>query len=108
MVDETGIKTILEDRLIELAERVEEIDDDLREHEEDDFGDRAIETAGDEVMEELGNAYLQEIQQIRAALVRFDKGTYGTARVVDNRSASIASRQFPTRHCASPALSRSD
>ena len=45
---------------------------------EDDFGDRAIETAGDEVMEELGNAYLQEIQQIRAALVRFDKGTYGT------------------------------
>ncbi len=78
MVDETGIKIILEDRLIELAERVEEIDDDLREHEEDDSGDRAIETAGDEVMEELGNAYLQEIQQIRAALVRFDKGTYGT------------------------------
>ena len=78
MVDEAQIKTILEDRLLELAERVEEIDDDLHEHEEDDFGDRAIETAGDEVLEELGSAGLQEIQQIRAALVRLDKGTYGT------------------------------
>jgi RNA polymerase-binding transcription factor DksA len=78
LVDETEIKTVLEDRLLELTERVEEIDDDLHEHEEDDFGDRAIETAGDEVLEELGSAGLQEIQQIRAALVRLDKGTYGT------------------------------
>ena len=77
MVNETEIKVLLEERLRELTERVVEIDDDLHEHEEDDFGDRAIETAGDEVLEELGSAGLREIQQIRAALVRLDKGTYG-------------------------------
>jgi RNA polymerase-binding protein DksA len=77
LLNETEIKALLEERLRELTERVEEIDEDLHEHEEDDFGDRAIETAGDEVLEELGSAGLREIQQIRAALVRLDKGTYG-------------------------------
>jgi RNA polymerase-binding protein DksA len=77
LANDPGIKILLEERLRELAERVEEIDDDLHEHEEDDFGDRAIETAGDEVLEELGSAGLREIQQIRAALVRLEKGTYG-------------------------------
>jgi RNA polymerase-binding transcription factor DksA len=77
LLNETEIKALLEERLRELSKRVEEIDDDLHEHEEDDFGDRAIETAGDEVLEELGSAGLQEMQQIRAALVRLDKRTYG-------------------------------
>jgi RNA polymerase-binding protein DksA len=77
LANDPEIKILLEERLRELAERVEEIDDDLHEHEEDDFGDRAIETAGDEVLEELGSAGLREIQQIRAALVRLEKGTYG-------------------------------
>ncbi len=77
-MDETEIRTLLEERLHELSERLEEIDEDLHEHEEDDFADRAIETAGDEVLEGLGSAGQREIQQIRAALVRLDKGTYGT------------------------------
>ena len=78
MVDETKIKILLEERLHELSERLEEIDEDLHEHQEDDFGDRAIEIAGDEVLEGLGIAGQREIQQIRATLVRLDKGTYGT------------------------------
>lgn len=77
-MDGTRIKILLEERLHELSERLEEIDEDLHDHEEDDFGDRAIETAGDEVLEEIGSAGQLEIQQIRAALVRLDKGTYGT------------------------------
>lgn len=70
MVDDTEIKTLLEDRLLELAERVEGIDDDLHEHVEHDIGDRAVEIAGDEVLEGLGSAGQREVQQIRAALVR--------------------------------------
>ena len=77
-MDETKTRKLLEERLHELTDRLEEIDEDLHEHQEDDFGDRAIETAGDEVLEGLGSAGQQEIQQIRAALVRLDKGTYGT------------------------------
>lgn len=78
MVDETKIRTLLEDRLHELSERLEEIDEDLHEHKEDDIEDRAVEIAGDEVLEGLGSAGQREIQQIRAALARLDKGTYGT------------------------------
>jgi RNA polymerase-binding transcription factor DksA len=78
LVDETEIRTLLEERLNELSERLEGIDEDLLEHEEADFLDRAIETAGDEVLEGLGSAGQREIQQIRVALVRIDKGTYGT------------------------------
>lgn len=78
MVDETEIRTLLEERLHELSERLEEIDDDLHEHKEDDSEDRAIEIAGDEVLEGLGSAGQREIQQIRVTLVRLDKGTYGT------------------------------
>lgn len=71
------IRRVLEARLDELSQRVEEIDEDLHEHQEDDFEDRATEIAGDEVLEGLGSAGLREIQQIKSALARLDKGTYG-------------------------------
>jgi RNA polymerase-binding protein DksA len=78
LINKTKIKKLLEERQCELTGRIEEIDDDLREHEEDDSEERATEIAGDEVLEELGNASVREIQQIQAALVRLEKGTYGT------------------------------
>ena len=77
MVNQADARTALEARLRELTERVEEIDDDLHEHEEDDLEERASEIAGDEVLEQLGSASLREIVQIRSALARLDKGTYG-------------------------------
>ena len=77
MAMKTEIRILLEDRLRELTQRIEEIDDDLHEHEEDDFEERASEIAGDEVLEKSGSAGVKEIQQIRAALARLDKGVFG-------------------------------
>ncbi len=89
------VRNTLEARLRELNERVEEIDEDLSEHEEDDSEDRATEIAGDEVLEELGSAGLREMQQIRSALKRLDKGTYGTCTRCGKKIADRRLRAVP-------------
>lgn len=68
----------LHDRLAELGERLEEIEDDLEEKADDDFEERAIERENDEVLENLGSAGLAEIRMIQAALARLREGTFGT------------------------------
>lgn len=68
---------LLQDRLSELNERLEEIEDDLDEKADDDSEERATEREGDEVLENLGNAGLTEIRMIQAALARIKDGSYG-------------------------------
>jgi RNA polymerase-binding transcription factor DksA len=67
----------LQDRLHELNERLESIEDDLDEPADPDAEERATEREGDEVLENLGNAGLAEIKMIQAALARIKNGTYG-------------------------------
>jgi RNA polymerase-binding transcription factor DksA len=67
----------LRERLRMLTDRLEDIDDDLTEHEEEDVEERATEIASDEVLEGLGISGLREIEQIGAALKRIEIGTYG-------------------------------
>jgi hypothetical protein len=109
LVDETEIRTLLEERLNELSERLEGIDEDLLEHEEADFLDRAIETAGDEVLEGLGSAGQREIQQIRAPpWCASTRALMEPVRAVNSRLASVAFKRFPTRHFASYVRNRTD
>ncbi len=78
MVDTNKYKKILEERLALLVSKLNEIDEDLKEHgTEADFEERATETAGDEVLEGLGVQGLKEAQQIKAALKRIEDGRYG-------------------------------
>jgi RNA polymerase-binding transcription factor DksA len=80
-VNETSIaarKTALQDRLIELGQRLEAIDDELLAHQDPDWEELAVEREGDEVLEATGNAGLTEIAQIRSALARIADGTYGS------------------------------
>jgi RNA polymerase-binding transcription factor DksA len=70
-------KVALEGRLRELDARLEVIDDELAAHHSPDWEDLAVEREGDEVLEATGNAGLVEIAQIRQALARIAKGTYG-------------------------------
>lgn len=67
----------LETRLQELDEKLHVIEDKLDDEPNHDVADRATEREEDEVLEGLGNSGLQEIEMIRAALVRIDAGTYG-------------------------------
>lgn len=77
MPDTDKAKRVLNERLSQLAAKVDDIEGDLREHEEKDFEERATEIAGDEVLEGLEQAGLLEISQINAALKRIEDGTYG-------------------------------
>ena len=70
-------KKMLKDKLQELTDRAEEINDDLREAPEDDWSDNAIEAADDEVLEEVGDVTRVEIRQIKRALSQIENGTYG-------------------------------
>jgi DnaK suppressor protein len=73
----TKTKELLEVRLVELTEKIGQIDHALREPDNADSEERATENEGDEVLEDMGNAALDEITQINAALQRIDLDTYG-------------------------------
>ena len=79
------IKILLETKLAELVERVEEIEDDLEAPGDDDWAEGAIESEGDEVLEEVGTLADATIQQIRLALKKIDNGTYGTCTKCRNK-----------------------
>jgi DnaK suppressor protein len=77
MKDVGEIRTRLEARMAELDEKIVEIRVDLRAKPDANFSEQAIEAEDDEVLEGLENKALAEIEQIRAALGRIDKGVYG-------------------------------
>ena len=77
MINDAEVKALLERRLAELAERVEDIEEELRAPVSKSFGEQAIEREGEEVLEDLEEANLAEIAAIRTALGRLDDGTYG-------------------------------
>ena len=77
MLNVGAIRTRLETRRAELNEKIVELREDLRGKADPNFSEQAIEAEDDEVLEGLENKALAEIEQIRAALGRIDKGVYG-------------------------------
>jgi RNA polymerase-binding transcription factor DksA len=77
MINQLHYQSILTDRLSDLEKRLQGIEHDLDAPQDPDVEERATEREGDEVLEQLGNSGLAEIEQIRAALVRIEQGTYG-------------------------------
>ena len=71
------IRIRLSERLGELQNRLDGIEQALDETPSADAEDRATEREGDEALESLGLAGLDEIRAIEAALKRIDDGTYG-------------------------------
>ena len=68
----------LKARLKTLVERAEVIEDDLRHPLDDDLEEQAQDLADDEALIGVDEVLRQEIGQVRAALFRIEKGTYGT------------------------------
>ncbi len=77
MPDIARIKKELEDRLLALGARVEEIEDDLRAPRSADWEDRATEIEDDDMLDSLEESSIKEIEAIRAALSRIEAGAYG-------------------------------
>lgn len=78
MIDIEQTKLHLEQRLRELKERAEDIDEDLTSPADDDWEEAATEAANDEVLEEVGDVTLEEIAQVKQALAQIAAGRYGT------------------------------
>ena len=78
MTDYTALAAKLTARLAELADRSEEIEEDLRGALDADFSEQAVDLADDEALEGVDDVLRAEAAQIRAALARIDNGTYGT------------------------------
>jgi len=73
------IKAQLTERQKELESRVTAINDDVSHKNQplsSDWAEQAVERENEEVLEALGNASLDEIQNIKHALQRIEKGTY--------------------------------
>jgi RNA polymerase-binding transcription factor DksA len=88
-------KALLEDRLVELGERLEAIGDELLTHQESDWEELAVEREGDEVLEATGNAGLAEIARIRSALARIADGSYGYCQRCGERIADARLDALP-------------
>lgn len=71
-------RAMLEGRLVELGERLDQIEEELDSHNNPDWEDLATERETDEVLEATAKAGMAEIPQIRAALRRIADGSYGT------------------------------
>ncbi len=71
----------LRERLGDLLQRAEVIEDDLRHPLDADWEEQAVDLADDEALEGVDDVLRAEIQQIRLALLRIENGSYGTCAV---------------------------
>ena len=95
MIDTQEVKSLLQARLSELAERVEDIEEELRAPVSKSFSEQAIERETDEVLEDLEEANLAEIAAIRAALTRLEDGSYGICASCDTKIAPARLQAVP-------------
>ena len=77
MVDTAKYRDVLEARLAELHERLQEIDEALDSHQSKDWEELATEREGDEVLERMGSSGKAEITKIKAALDRMAEDEFG-------------------------------
>lgn len=87
MEDMKHIKVMLEEKLVELTARAEEIDHDLSTPPDANWVENAQEHEGDEVLEEVGAVTTDEIQHVKFALAKIAAGTYGICTDCDEKIA---------------------
>lgn len=93
-IDETRAR--LEQRLIELTERADAIEDDLRHPLEADSSEQAIDLSDDEALIGVDQVLHAEIADIRAALLRIEQGLYGTCAKCGEDIAPARLEALPT------------
>lgn len=95
----------LRQRLNDLLQRAEVIEDDLRHPLDADWEEQAVDLADDEALEGVDQVLREEIQQIRLALLRIRNGTYGICAICKEPISRerLEARPIATRciNCAS-------
>ncbi len=67
--------------LEDLDDRLAKITQDVKEPLDKDFAEQATQAENDEVLDSLGNAARTEIEMLKQAIFRIDKGEYGFCQV---------------------------
>lgn len=75
------VRHSLIDMLEDLDDRLAKITHDVKEPLDKDFEEQAAQAENDEVLDGLGNAVRTEMEMVREAIARIDKGEYGLCRI---------------------------
>lgn len=75
------VRHSLIDMLEDLDDRLAKITHDVKEPLDKDFEEQATQAENDEVLDSLGNAARTEIEMVKQAIDRIDKGQYGLCQV---------------------------
>ena len=75
------VRSSLIEMLEDLDDRLAKITHDVKEPLDKDFEEQATQAENDEVLDGLGNAARTEIEMIKQAIARIDKGQYGLCKV---------------------------
>ena len=99
MTEYRDLQQRLQERLADLLERAEVIEDDLRHPLDADSSEQAVDLADDEALEGVDDVLRAEIVQIRRALGRIESGTYGTCATCGTTiaRARLEARPIATR-----------
>ena len=99
MTEYRDLQQRLQERLADLLERAEVIEDDLRHPLDADSSEQAVDLADDEALEGVDDVLRAEIVQIRRALGRIETGTYGTCATCGTTiaRARLEARPIATR-----------
>lgn len=76
-----AVRHSLIDMLEELDDKLAKITQDVKEPLDRDFEEQATQVENDEVLDSLGNAARTEIEMVKQAISRIDKGQYGLCQV---------------------------
>ncbi len=77
MGKDAAFRAVLEKRMSELEQRLQEIREELDSHMSKDWEELATERETDEVLEHEGTLGQEEIAKINAAFARMDEGEFG-------------------------------
>jgi len=75
------VRNSLIEMLEDLDDRLGKITHDVKEPLDKDFEEQATQQENDEVLDNLGNAARIEIEKVKQAIARIDKGQYGICQV---------------------------
>jgi RNA polymerase-binding transcription factor DksA len=75
------VRDNLIEMLEDLGDRLAKITHDVKEPLDQDFEEQATQAENNEVLNDLGNAARTEMEMVKQAIVRIDKGQYGLCQV---------------------------
>jgi RNA polymerase-binding protein DksA len=75
------VRNSLIEMLEDLDDRLSKITHDIKEPLDKDFEEQATQQENDEVLDGLGNAARTEIEMVKQAIARIDKGEYGVCQL---------------------------